>query len=101
MEWVKEPVELTIRTLATGVVMPRFVVRYRGKGERPQDAVDKVQGIEGASVLEDSGRMMLVEAPEQALRNALAPETDWMISPQVIYSIPGTRKKIQAPPKSG
>lgn len=81
--------------------MPRFVVRYRGKGERPQDAVDKVGRIEGASVLEDSGRMMLVEAPEQALRNALTPQTDWMISPEISYSIPDVRKRVQARPKPG
>ena len=92
---------MTFGFSAVSVAMPRFIVRYRGRGERPQDTLIKVQGIEGASVLEDSGRMLLVEAPEYALRNALVPETDWVISPEVRYAIPDTRKKVQAPPKSG
>jgi hypothetical protein len=79
--------------------MPRFIVRYRGKGERPREAVERVQRIRGAAVLVDSGRMMLVEAAEQALRNALAPERDWLIAPEVIYSVPDTRKKVRAPAK--
>lgn len=79
--------------------MPRFIIRYRGQGDRPQDAVKKVQDIQGASVLEDSGRMMLVEAPEHALRNALASE-DWIISSAVGYAVPDTRKKVEGPPQS-
>ncbi len=80
--------------------MARFIVRYRGKGERPPDAVKKVQGIAGAAVLEDSGRMMLVEAPEHALRTALASEDDWLVSPEVGYAVPDTRKKVEGPPQS-
>lgn len=79
--------------------MPRFVVRYRRQGERPPDVLEKVHGITGASVLEDSGRMMLVEAPEQALRNTLA-EDDWLISPEVNHPVPDTRKKVKSPARS-
>ncbi len=80
--------------------MPRFVVRFRGQGKRPQDAVDRVQRIEGASILEDSDRMMLVDASEQALQRALTPETDWIITPEVTYPMPDTRKRVKAPPKT-
>ena len=42
--------------------------------------------------------MMLVEAPEQALRAALCPEADRIVSPEVTYRIPDTRRKIRRPP---
>ena len=63
--------------------MARFVVRYRGTGARPNEAVERVKSIDGASVLDDTGRMMLVEAPEQALRSALAPDSDWVVAPEI------------------
>lgn len=78
--------------------MPRFIVRYRGQGARPQDAVERICAIGGASVLEDSGRMMLVEAPEQELRKALGPEPDWIVMPEVKYEVPDTRQKVRKPP---
>lgn len=80
--------------------MPRFVVRYRGQGARPQDAVDRVRRIEGASILDDSDRTMLVDASEEALRGALTPETDWIIAPEVAYPVPDTRKRVQSSPKT-
>ncbi len=81
--------------------MSRFIIRYRGEGERPRDTLDRIRGIKGVSVVEDSGRMVLVEAPEQPLRSALGSEVDWVISPDVTYEVPDTRKKVQRPPNSG
>src|SRR6185295_9160122 len=77
--------------------MPRFILRYRGQGARPQGAVDKIRGIGGASVLEDSDRMMLVEAPEQELREAFGAEADWIVTPEIKYEVPDTRKKVRRP----
>jgi len=79
--------------------MPRFILRYRGQGARPQDAVEKIRAIGGASVLEDSDRMMLVEAPEEALRDALGSADDWIVAPEVKYKVPDTREKVRKPPK--
>src|SRR5437867_13422011 len=80
--------------------MRRFILRYRGEGARPQDAVEKIRAIGGAAVLEDSDRMMLVEAPEQELRQALGSETDWSIAPEVTYDVADTRKKLRNPRQS-
>lgn len=77
--------------------MRRFILRYRGEGARPQDAVEKIRAIGGASVLEDSARMLLVEAPEQELRQALGSEADWIVAPEVTYEVPDTRKKVRKP----
>jgi hypothetical protein len=72
-------------------VMSRFVVRYRGPGKRPQETVDRLEAG-GTSILEDSGRMMLVEASEQTLRHALD-SADWVVSEERQYSVPDVRKR--------
>jgi len=80
--------------------MSRFILRYRGQGARPQDVVEKILAIGGAAVLEDSDRMMLVEAPEQELREAFGSEADWVVTPEVKYEVPDTRKKVRKPPSN-
>jgi len=72
-------------------MMSRFVVRYRGPGKRPQETVDRLEAG-GTSILEDSGRMMLVEASEQALRRTLD-SADWIVSEERHYPIPDVRKR--------
>ena len=79
--------------------MPRFIVRYLGKGERPQQAVVRIRALEGASILDDSGTMLLVDASEQALRGAVGSDADWMIAPEVQYKVPDTRKKLKGSPQ--
>lgn len=80
--------------------MPRFVVRYRGSGQRPQDAVDRIGAVAGARVIDDAGPMLLVDAPrEDDLRAALDNPTDWLVAPEVTYPIPDTRKRIERPPE--
>ncbi len=79
--------------------MPRFIVRYLGKGERPELAVTKIRALEGVSIVDDSGPMLLVDAPEQALRAAVGTDADWMITPEVHYTVPDTRKKVKGPPE--
>ena len=78
--------------------MARFVVRYRGRGERPEQAIQRVRSIKDASVLDDTGRMMLVDAPEHELRSALGSDADWVIAPEVSYSVPDPRPRILRPP---
>ncbi len=72
----------------------RFIVRYRGKGEYPQRVLDKMRGV-GISIIEDSGRMLLVEAPKQTLEEALASEPEWLVTPEVSYERPNPRPSIK------
>jgi hypothetical protein len=76
----------------------RFVVRYRGLGERPREAVKRIQSIPGAKILGDAGKMMLVEAPESELRTAMAAHPDWVVAPESTYDVPDPRKRIEHPP---
>ena len=79
--------------------MPRFIVRYNGNAPRPQDVVDRVRAIPGAAVVDDSGRMMLVDAPgADHVRAAVGSSDDWLVTPEKTYPVPDTRKRVLRPP---
>lgn len=77
---------------ASGV--PRFVVRYRGKGPYPEATLEKIQAA-GASIIERAGRMLLVDGTERTLRDVLDPERDWSIAPEVSYEQPNPRFSVK------
>jgi hypothetical protein len=68
----------------------RFVLRYRGKGEYPARTIQRIRGIG-----EDTGRMMLVEAPERELHEAMQLERDWLVTPETAYALPDPREAIK------
>jgi hypothetical protein len=72
----------------------RFVVRYRGKGEYPARVLEKIRSL-GASIIDDSGRMLLVEAPKRGFEEAMASEQDWLVTPEVSYERPNPRQSIK------
>ena len=79
--------------------MPRFIVRYRGEGPKPAEIVQKVRDLADAKIVDDSSpRMMLVDAPEPALRSILQPAQDWLVSEMREYSLPDRRPSVQRPP---
>jgi hypothetical protein len=85
--------------------MHRFILRYRGPGAKPAADVEHVRNLEGAKVLDDSSpRMLLVEAPEETLRGAVASLRDWMVAPEQTYAAPRPSPILEAardlkPPK--
>lgn len=75
--------------------MSRFVIRYRGTGNRPSQVVDRVRGVDGVRVLDDSGRMLLVEGPEAPLQHIFSGEKDWVLTPERFMKLPDPREHIQ------
>jgi hypothetical protein len=74
--------------------VPRFVLRYRGKGTYPSATPEKLRGL-GASIVEATSRMLLVEAEEAGLRELLASDRDWVMAPEVSYAHPDPRRSIK------
>jgi hypothetical protein len=73
----------------------RFIVRFRGPGPKPPDVAERISALPGMQVLDDTTRMLLVEAPEEArLRAALDPSL-WVVSPERMYEIPPPRVKVR------
>jgi hypothetical protein len=78
--------------------MARFVLHYGGEAPRPKDVVRRIRAISGASIVDDSDRLLLVDAPEAELRAVLEPHGDWSITPEKKYRVPSTRKRVERPP---
>jgi hypothetical protein len=80
------------------VAKPRFILRYRGDGAPPDADVARVHGLDDATVVGESPRMLLVESEPEALRSLVDTLPDWMMAPEQQYGVPDTRKKVEGPP---
>ena len=79
--------------------MQRFIVRFRGQGPKPDDAVQRIRALKDASIVDESDRMLLVEAREEDLRTALGQGSQWLIAPERTYEVPEQPPHvIQRPP---
>jgi hypothetical protein len=78
--------------------MARFIVRYRGKGAKPEDAARRLKRVKDARVLDETRKMLLVEGPEEAIRSAFG-DDDWVIEPEQIYQVPEPRPRIRRRPE--
>jgi len=79
--------------------MARFIVRYRRKGPKPDDAAERMARVPGTRVVEETERMLLVEGEEAAVRSAFPDAGEWLVEPEKVYSIPDPRPKVERPPR--
>lgn len=75
--------------------MGRFILRYRGQGAKPEGDVARLRSLPGASVIDDSSpRMVLVEAPEAALRSLVEQTDGWVMSSEQTYQLPAPHPSL-------
>jgi hypothetical protein len=67
--------------------MSRLVLRYTRGGKAPAKDLAAIRAIPGLKVLDDSGRMLLVESPPEPVLTALAGRP-WAIAPERSYARP-------------
>lgn len=77
--------------------MSRFVLRYRGGTQAPKEEIARIRASGSLRVLEESGKMLLVEAEEGDLNRLLGDLRSWLIVPERTYSIPDPRPKLKKP----
>ena len=68
--------------------MDRFILRYQGSGPKPDEDVAQVRGLRHTTVIDDSPRMLLVEAPEAALRELVDKKPEWVMAREQCYKLP-------------
>ena len=76
----------------------RFVLRYRGKGPKPDADVAKLEALADAVIVHSTARMLVVEANPEPLRDLVDRLGDWVMGPDMSYDVPDTRKKVRRPP---
>jgi len=75
--------------------MSRYILRFRGEGTRPEKDVEFIRSLPETTVLDDSPRMLLVEAPEDVLRGALQSLPDWVMVEEKSIPLPDPRPKVR------
>ena len=80
--------------------MKRFILRFVGPGPKPVEDVRRVCRVPGVRVTdESSSRMLLVEAPEEALRSVVRALPDWTFAEEATVPLPDPRRKVRAAAK--
>lgn len=70
------------------MVRRRFVLRYRGEGPKPKADIERVRRTNGATVIDETRRMMLVEADEEAIDALAGALSDWIVAPEGEMALP-------------
>ena len=79
--------------------MGRYIVRYLGEGSRPAADVRRIRAVRAVVVLDDSARMLLVEASQKSLKELLGSMPGWSWSPERTIRLPDHRPKPRRGPK--
>jgi hypothetical protein len=78
--------------------MERYILRYKGRGPKPSEDVERIRSLPNTTVLDDSARMLLVASPESELRTLIDSMPDWVMSPEQITKLPDPHPKILRDP---
>ena len=63
--------------------MPRFVLYYRGRQSPPAEHLSQIKAIQGVQIIDEaSSHLLLVDGPEEQLRQVIDSLPDWTISPE-------------------
>lgn len=73
--------------------MGRFILRFKGKGAKPAEDVERFRALRNTTVLDDSSsRMILIEAPDTELYELVSTMPEWIISKEKMIRLPDTRR---------
>ncbi len=79
--------------------MGRYIVRYVGEGLRPSADVQRILTVPGLTVLDDTPRMMLIEAGARSLKSLIGSMPGWTCTPERAIPLPDPRPRPRRGPK--
>ena len=74
-------------------------MRYVGEGLRPAADVQRIRAAPGLTVLDDSSRMMLVEASQKNLKDLMGSLPGWTWTPERTIRLPDPRPRPRRRPR--
>ena len=80
-----------------GLFVGRFILRFNGVGEKPAEDVQRIRSLPNATVLDDSARMILLEAPDAAITELGKLLPQWGVSQESFVPLPDPRPKLRKP----
>jgi hypothetical protein len=79
--------------------MGRYILRFTGTGPRPAADVKRIRCAAKLTVLDDSARMLLVEASEERVKEVISSMPGWSWSPERTIRLPDSRPRPRRRPK--
>ena len=74
--------------------MAGFILRFRGAGSIPAEDIERIRALEGVKVVDTTSRMLLVDAPGDALKSLIDSMPEWLLSQERTISMPDPRPKL-------
>jgi hypothetical protein len=79
--------------------LERYILRFTGKGPKPEADVKCIRAAPKLTVIDDSPRMLLVEASEEHVRRMISSMPGWTWSPERTIRLPDSRPRPRRKPK--
>ena len=77
--------------------MARYILRYKGTGNKPEGDLDRIRKSSALAVVDESPRMLLVEGDDETIGHLSKELADWLVTPQKPISVPDPRQRIRRP----
>lgn len=74
---------------------PRYVLRFRGKGQLPEESFRQISDLNGITVCERSDKMVFVEGSRPVLEAFTTANPDWNVFDECQYTIPEKRHSVR------
>jgi hypothetical protein len=74
--------------------MRRYIARFRGVGASPAETVLRIKQIDGATIVDESPRMMLIEAPDESALRAVLDPASWLLTEEAFFELPSPQQKV-------
>lgn len=79
--------------------MSRFILRYSGAGAIPADDLERWRALPNCHIVDQSSRMLLVEAEEELLRDLVQERPEWRLTPETTtVRVPDPRPTVKKSP---
>jgi len=73
----------------------RFILRFEGNGDSPVDDLERIRTLPDLKVVDDSSRMLLVEAPQEVVTKLVETLPEWSLSKERFVPVPDVRPRVR------
>jgi hypothetical protein len=73
----------------------RFILRFKGNGDSPVDDLERIRTLPDLKVVDDSSRMLLVEAPQEVVTKLVETLPEWSLSRERFVPMPDVRVRVR------
>ena len=76
--------------------MARFVVRFTGPGAAPKADQDRIRATPGVEIIDESPRMLLVQADPPVANDLAGQLKNWVVAPEQIIPLPDPHPRLRS-----